>query len=103
MNAWKIARETLAPLKPFRYWPKATGTSVRADFWAGMTVSLVLIPQAMAYAELAGLPMQVGLFTALLPGIVGAIWGCSWSLATGPIATSSLITAAVIASMGAEK
>ena len=101
MKAAKIVRETLAPLKPFRYWPKATGASVRADFWAGMTVSLVLIPQAMAYAELAGLPMQMGLFTALLPGMIAAMWGSSWSLSTGPMATSSLITAAVIASLGA--
>jgi sulfate permease, SulP family len=47
-------------------------------------VALVLIPQSMAYAQLAGLPAYYGLYAAFLPGIVAALWGSSKQLATGP-------------------
>jgi len=67
---------------------------LRADFFAGLTVALVLIPQSMAYAQLAGLPAHYGLYAALLPPVVGALFGSSRQLATGPVAVISLMTAA---------
>lgn len=73
-----------------------SGADVRADFIAGVTVALVLIPQAMAYAQLVGLPAHYGLYTAFLPGIVAALWGSSRQLASGPVAVVSLLTAAVL-------
>ena len=78
---------------------------LKADLIAGITVALVLIPQSMAYAQLAGLPPYYGLYAAFLPGMVAAIFGSSRQLATGPVAVVSLLTASAlepIASAGSE-
>ncbi len=69
---------------------------VKADVIAGITVALVLIPQSMAYAQLAGLPPYYGLYASFLPGIVAAIFGSSRQLATGPVAVVSLLTASAL-------
>ncbi len=68
--------------------------SLRMDALAGLTVALVLIPQSMAYAQLAGLPAYYGLYAAFLPPLVAALFGSSRQLATGPVAVVSLMTAA---------
>ncbi|MFW5825452.1 MAG: SulP family inorganic anion transporter [Marinobacter sp.] len=82
----------LTRLFPFLQWPRPTRADVRADAIAGLTVGLVLIPQALAYAQLAGMPPVTGLYAALLPGIVGALFGSSSMLAVGPVALTSLLT-----------
>ena len=64
-------------------------------------VALVLIPQSMAYAQLAGLPAYYGLYAAFLPGIIAALWGSSAQLATGPVAVISLLTASTLAPLAA--
>lgn len=91
---------------PFLFWlPNLNGQTLRADFVAGVTVALVLIPQSMAYAGLAGLPAHYGLYAACLPGAMAALFGSSRQLATGPVAVVSLLTAsalAPLASMGSE-
>jgi len=69
----------------------------RNDLVAGITVSLVAIPQSLAYAQLAGVPPYYGLYAALLPSIVGALFGSSPQLSTGPVALTSLLTAASVA------
>ena len=58
--------------------------SLKADILAGLTVALVLIPQSLAYAELAGLPPYYGLYAAFLPPLVASLFGSSHQLATGP-------------------
>jgi SulP family sulfate permease len=63
---------------------------------AGITVALVLVPQSMAYAQLAGLPPYVGLYASFLPPMVAAFFGSSRQLATGPVAVVSLMTAAAL-------
>lgn len=69
---------------------------VRADIIAGITVALVLVPQSMAYAQLAGLPVYYGLYASFLPPMVAAFFGSSRQLATGPVAVVSLMTAAAL-------
>jgi SulP family sulfate permease len=64
---------------------------------AGITVALVLIPQAMAYAQLAGLPPHVGLYAATLPVVIAALFGSSRQLATGPVAITSMMVGSVLA------
>jgi MFS superfamily sulfate permease-like transporter len=64
---------------------------------AGLTVALVLIPQSMAYAQLAGLPPYYGLYASFLPPMVAALFGSSRQLATGPVAVVSLMTFASLA------
>jgi SulP family sulfate permease len=84
-------------LFPFLNWfPLKSGT-LRADFIAGLTVALVLVPQSMAYAQLAGLPAYYGLYAAFLPVAVAALWGSSHQLGTGPVAVASLLTASSLA------
>jgi len=86
-------------LFPFLEWlPQLKDPAVlRADFIAGLTVALVLIPQSMAYAQLAGLPAYFGLYIAFMPVMIAALWGSSKQLATGPVAVVSLMTATALA------
>ncbi|MDP3123539.1 MAG: SulP family inorganic anion transporter, partial [Thiobacillus sp.] len=62
---------------PFLRWFPLQGESLRADLVAGITVALILIPQSMAYATLAGLPVVYGLYAAFLPVMVASRWGAS--------------------------
>ena len=91
----------LARFFPFFSWWPLRGETVRADLIAGMTIALVLIPQSMAYAQLAGLPAYYGLYAAFLPGMIAALWGSSSQLATGPVAVVSLLTASALAPLAA--
>ena len=86
---------------PFLRWLPYSGTALRADFFAGLTVALVIVPQSMAYAQLAGLPAYYGLYAAFLPVMVGALWGSSNQLGTGPVAVASLLTASSLAPLAA--
>jgi MFS superfamily sulfate permease-like transporter len=82
---------------PFLAWLKGyDGATLRADLLGGLTVALVLVPQSMAYAQLAGLPPYYGLYAAFLPPIVAALFGSSRQLATGPVAVVSLVCAAAL-------
>lgn len=84
-------------LLPFLAWPAQWRThGLRGDLVAGATVALVLIPQALAYARLAGLPPQVGLYAALVPTVVAALFGSCGQLSTGPVALTSLLVGASI-------
>ena len=74
---------------------------MRSDAVAGLTVALVAIPQSLAYAQLAGLPPHYGLYAALIPTVVGALFGSSAQLSTGPVALTSLLTAASIVPLAA--
>ncbi len=80
---------------PFLGWFKGYDmASFRTDFISGLTVALVLIPQSMAYAQLAGLPPYYGLYASFLPPMIAALFGSSRQLATGPVAVVSLMTSA---------
>jgi MFS superfamily sulfate permease-like transporter len=91
---------------PFLTWFKdINAATVRADLVSGVTVALVLIPQSMAYAQLAGLPPYYGLYAAFIPPSIAALFGSSRQLATGPVAIVSMMTAASlepIARVGSE-
>ena len=76
-----------------KWFPKYKKKSFFYDFLAGINVGILLIPQGMAYALIAGLPPIYGLYAALTPQIVYAILGTSRQLAVGPVAIDSLIVA----------
>jgi SulP family sulfate permease len=94
----QLQKFVLKRLFPFKDWisdlrnPKI----LRADIVAGLTVALVLVPQSMAYAQLAGLPPYYGLYASFLPVAIASIFGSSRQLATGPVAVVSLLTAAAL-------
>jgi SulP family sulfate permease len=78
---------------------------LKADAMAGLTVALILIPQSMAYAQLAGLPAYIGLYASFLPVMIAALFGSSRQLGTGPVAVVSLMSAAAMqpyASLGVD-
>jgi len=85
-------------LFPFLYWIKELRNPkvLKADFIAGVTVAMVIVPQSMAYAQLAGLGPQYGLYASFLPVMIAALMGSSRQLSTGPVAVVSLLTAAAL-------
>ena len=85
-------------LFPFLLWVKELGNlkTLKADSIAGITVAFVIVPQSMAYAQLAGLGPEYGLYAAFLPVLIGAVMGSSRQLSTGPVAVVSLLTAAAL-------
>ncbi len=83
---------------PFLTWfNNYTVSDLRIDALSGLTVALVLIPQSMAYAQLAGLPPYYGLYASFLPPMIASLFGSSRQLATGPVAVVSLMTSASLA------
>ena len=83
-------------LFPFVRWFPFTSDKIRADSIAGITVALILVPQSMAYAQLAGLPVVYGLYASFIPVIIASLWGSSSQLHTGPVAMLSLMSAAAL-------
>lgn len=91
---------------PFLRWFPLTSEKLRYDLVAGITVALILVPQSMAYAQLAGLPVEYGLYASFIPVIIASMWGSSSQLHTGPVAMLSLMSAAALipfATPGSEK
>jgi high affinity sulfate transporter 1 len=81
--------------------PKYQSKWLRLDLVAGLTAAAVVIPQAMAYASIAGLPVEVGLYTALTPMVVYALLGTSRPLSVSTTSTLAMLTAAVLAGVAA--
>jgi MFS superfamily sulfate permease-like transporter len=101
-----MAGKLLTTLFPFLRWFPMSGATLRADLIAGITVALVLIPQSMAYAQLAGLPVVYGLYASFVPVIIASLWGSLPQLHTGPVAMLSLMSAAAVlplAALGSEE
>jgi SulP family sulfate permease len=73
---------------------------LQGDIGAGLTVGVMLIPQGMAYASIAGLPAVYGLYASIVPLLIYAIFGSSRHLAVGPVAMVSLLTATAIGTIG---
>ncbi len=96
-HAWEMATPSKHWIGDLRRWE-----ILRADLIAGVTVALVLVPQVMAYAQLAGLPAYTGLYAAFVAPIVAAIFGSSRQLHNGPVAVISLMTASALASLSLE-
>ena len=70
--------------------------TLRADAIAGLTGGLVLVPQGVAFATIAGMPPEYGLYAAMLPAIVAALWGSSWHLVSGPTTAISIVVFATM-------
>ncbi|KPQ22321.1 MAG: Sulfate permease family protein, partial [Rhodobacteraceae bacterium HLUCCA24] len=86
---------------PILQWSRGyTRDTLTSDVVAAVIVTIMLIPQSLAYALLAGLPAEMGLYASILPLVAYAIFGTSRALAVGPVAVISLMTAAAIANLG---
>lgn len=84
-------------LLPFlRWWPAINANTLKADSIAAFTGALIVLPQAVAFATIAGLPPEYGLYAAMIPTIVAALWGSSWHLVSGPTTAISIVVFASI-------
>src|SRR5436190_20995996 len=81
---------------PFETARHYTWHKFRKDILAGMTVSVVEVPQSMAYALIAGVPAQYGLYTSIIQGVIGALLSSSEHITTGPTNTQSLLIASAV-------
>lgn len=79
---------------PFLAWPRPNAALLRGELWAGITVGLMLVPQGVAYAALAGMPLVTGIYASLVPALVAVLWGSSSRLSVGPTALTSLLIGA---------
>jgi len=84
-------------LLPFLvWWPQVRRDTLRDDLLAGFTGALIVLPQGVAFATIAGLPPQYGLYAAMVPAIVAALFGSSWHLVSGPTTAISIALFAAI-------
>ena len=83
----------------FRQWPRLTGPLARTEVLAGLTVALVMIPQAVAYAGLAGMPLVTGLYTCLIPALLAVLFGSANRLSVGPAALTCVLIGASLTGM----
>ena len=92
----------LAKWLPVLEWAKGyNGGLLASDALAGVIVTIMLIPQSLAYALLAGLPAEMGLYASILPLVAYALLGTSRTLSVGPVAVASLMTAAAVGKVAA--
>lgn len=100
---WRRLRENPARALPILRWAPGYGReTLAADALAAVIVTLMLIPQSLAYALLAGLPAEVGLYASIAPLLIYAVLGTSSTLAVGPVAVASLMTAASVGQIAAQ-
>ncbi len=79
------------------WWPNVTRATLRDDAAAALTGAMIVLPQAVAFATIAGLPPQYGLYAAMVPAVVAALWGSSWHLVSGPTTAISVLVFATLA------
>ncbi|KHK01414.1 SulP family inorganic anion transporter [Desulfovibrio sp. TomC] len=93
-------KKTLPRFLPFLgWWPRVNRRTLSADLWAGLTGAVIVLPQGVAFAAIAGLPPQYGLYAAMAPVIVAALFGSSWHLISGPTTAISLVVYANVSQL----
>ena len=86
---------------PFLSWPRLSGKLLKTELFAGLSVGLMVIPQGVAYAALAGMPLITGIYASLLPALVAALFSASTRLSVGPTALTAMLVSASLAGMAA--
>ena len=77
---------------PFlRWWRRVNRGTLKADLLAGLTGAIVVLPQGVAFATIAGMPPEYGLYAGMVPAIIAALWGSSWHLVSGPTTAASIV------------
>src|SRR3954465_5737045 len=98
MTTSSVRNPGLARIFPFlRWWPMVNRNTTRADLMAGLTGAILGLPQGVAFAILAGLPPQYGLYAAMLPPALASLFGSSWHMIAGP---TNAIAILLFASLG---
>ena len=98
MNPGTITSLRLSRVVPFvRWWPMVNRSTLKADLVAGFTGSILGLPQGVAFAILAGLPPQYGLYAAMIPPALASLFGSSWHMIAGP---TNAVAILLFASLG---
>ena len=85
---------------PFLRWGRRLDRdTVKSDFIAGLTSATLVLPQGVAFAIIAGMPPEYGLYTSMVPAIIAALFGSSWHLVSGPTTAASVIMFASLSTM----
>lgn len=82
-----------------RWWRLITRDTLKRDFVAGLTGAVIVLPQGVAFATVAGLPPQYGLYAGMVPAIVAALFGSSWHLVSGPTTAASVVLFSALSSL----
>ncbi len=91
----------LSRLFPFLAWPRPDAALLRGEALAGLTVGLMVIPQGVAYAALAGMPLVTGIYASLLPALIAVLFSASPRLSVGPTALTCLLVGASLSGLAA--
>lgn len=95
--SYRTCNDWLCKLFPFMLWKDMVDRhSTRADLIAGLTGALIVLPQGVAFATIAGMPPEYGLYAAMIPAIIAALFGSSWHLVSGPTTAISIAVFAAI-------
>ncbi len=87
----------LRPFASFLLWfPHVNRQTARADLMAGLTGALVALPQGVAFATIAGMPPEYGLYAGMIPAVIAALFGSSWHLVSGPTTAASIVLFSVL-------
>ena len=86
-------------LFPFLLWPRPSPELLRADILAGLSVGLMVIPQGVAYATLAGMPLITGIYAAMWPALIAVLFSASRRLSVGPTALTALLIGTSLAGL----
>jgi SulP family sulfate permease len=98
MNAGRAAQPALPRLLPFlRWWPRVDRRTTRADLIAGLSGAILGLPQGVAFAILAGLPPEYGLYAAMVPPALSALFGSSFHMVAGPTNAVAILLFASLA------
>lgn len=93
--------QRLSPWFPFLLWPRPDGALLRNEALAGITVGLMLVPQGIAYASLAGMPLITGIYASMLPALIAVLFSASPRLSVGPTALTCLMISASLTGLAA--
>jgi len=92
----------LAKIFPFIVWFRLTTLeTIKADFFAGLTGAIIVLPQSVAFATIAGMPPEYGLYTAMVVPIIAALFGSSFHLVSGPTTAISIVVFAAVSKYAA--
>ncbi|HHJ13856.1 MAG TPA: SulP family inorganic anion transporter [Gammaproteobacteria bacterium] len=88
----RMSSDALKRFLPFlAWWPMVNRDTVKTDFMAGLTGAIVVLPQGVAFATIAGMPPEYGLYAGMIPAVVAALFGSSWHLVSGPTTAASIV------------
>ncbi|MDR3641147.1 MAG: SulP family inorganic anion transporter [Humidesulfovibrio sp.] len=97
-TAWEKLRKRAPRYLPvLSWWPQVGRRTLKGDLWAGLTGAVIVLPQCVAFAAIAGLPPEYGLYSAMVPVIIAALFGSSHHLVSGPTTTVSLLVFVTLA------